>query len=116
MIIPQNKNVCHLIWHLYVDTTVEGSELYCCNAEGDRNSVASQALWRMGWTLLELQAETGIEKRTFHKVLRKDLHLCKIASKWVPHALTKMDMIRSVSFTFLFSKIHIIHTYFCISS
>ena len=34
----------------------------------------------MGWTLLELQAETGIEKRTIHTILREDLQLRKIAS------------------------------------
>jgi hypothetical protein len=40
MMIPQNKNVCQLLWHLYyVDTAVENSELYCYNTEGDRNSV-----------------------------------------------------------------------------
>ena len=32
--IPQNKNVRQLVWHLqYVDTAVEGSELYCHNTE-----------------------------------------------------------------------------------
>jgi hypothetical protein len=30
------------------------------------------------WTLLELQAAIGIEKHIIHKVLREDLHLCKI--------------------------------------
>ena len=38
----------------------------------------------MGWTLLELQAEIGIKKRTIPKVLREDLHLSKTASKWDP--------------------------------
>jgi hypothetical protein len=38
--ISQNKNVHQLVWHLqYVDTSVEGSELYCYNTEDDRNSV-----------------------------------------------------------------------------
>ena len=45
----------------------------------------------MGWTLLELQAETGIEKRTIQKSLREDLDLRKSASKWVPHALTEVE-------------------------
>ena len=45
----------------------------------------------MEWTLLELQAETGIEKRTSHKILSEDLHLRKIASKWLPHALTEVE-------------------------
>ena len=62
MIIPQNKNVCQLVWHLYVDTAVEGSEMYCYNTEGDRNSVISQASFRMGCTLLEFQTKTDIEK------------------------------------------------------
>jgi hypothetical protein len=40
--IPQNKNVRQLVWDLkYVDTAVEGSELYCYNTEGDRNSIVS---------------------------------------------------------------------------
>ena len=46
--ISQNKNVCKLVWHLEnVDIAVEGSELYCYNTEGDRNSVVSQASCRM---------------------------------------------------------------------
>ena len=60
--VSQNKNVRQLVWHLYVDTVVEASELYMHNTEGNRNSVVSQAPCRMEWTLLELQAETGIEK------------------------------------------------------
>jgi hypothetical protein len=38
---------------IVVDTAVEGSELYCYNTEGDRNSAASQALCRMDVTRLE---------------------------------------------------------------
>ena len=34
--IPHYKNVRHLEWHLYVDTAVEGSVLYCYNTEVDR--------------------------------------------------------------------------------
>ena len=49
---------------LVIRSTVEDSELYCYNTEGDRNFVVSQAWCRMGWIMLELQAETGIEKRT----------------------------------------------------
>ena len=56
--MPQNKNVRQLVW--YVDTVVEGSELYSYNTEGDKSSVVSQASCRIGWTLLELQAEAGI--------------------------------------------------------
>jgi hypothetical protein len=44
----------------------------------------------MGWTLLELQAETGIEKQIVVRILRENLHLLKIASKWVPHTLTEV--------------------------
>ena len=36
-----------LVWHLYVDTAVEGSELYCYNTEGNRISVVSKASCRM---------------------------------------------------------------------
>ena len=57
------------------ETAVEGSELYCYNTEGDKNSVVSQASCRMELTLLELQAETGIEIRAIHKILREDLDL-----------------------------------------
>ena len=67
---PHNKNVCQLVWHLwYVYTAVQGSEICNYNTEGDRNSVVSEVSCRMGWTLLELQAETGIEKQTIHKIL-----------------------------------------------
>ena len=42
--IPQNKNVRQLVWHLkFVNTAVEGSELYYYNTEDDSNSVISQA-------------------------------------------------------------------------
>ena len=64
---------------------------YSYNTENDRNSVVSQASCRMVWTLLELQAEIGIEKRTIYKILREDYHLRKIALKWVPHALTEVE-------------------------
>ena len=54
MMIPQNKNVRQLVWHLqYVDTALEGSELYCYNTEGDRISAVSQASCRMDVTRLE---------------------------------------------------------------
>ena len=44
MLIPQNKIVRQIVWQFYyVDTAVEGSELYCYNIEADRNSVVSQA-------------------------------------------------------------------------
>ena len=36
-----------------VDTAVENSELYCCNPEGDRNSVVSQTSYRIDVTRLE---------------------------------------------------------------
>ena len=52
MMIPQNKNVRQVVWHLYVDTAVEDSELYCYNTEDDRNSVLSQASCRMDLTRL----------------------------------------------------------------
>ena len=41
-------------------------------------------------TVLELQAETGIEKRIIHNILGED-HMRKIASKWVPHSLTEVE-------------------------
>ena len=39
-------------------------------------------------SLQELQAHTGIDQATVHKILREDLHIRKISAKWVPHALT----------------------------
>ena len=43
------------------------------------------------WTLQELERASGIEKCTVHRILRNELHLCKIASRWVPHALTDVQ-------------------------
>ena len=42
-------------------------------------------------SLQELQAHTGIDQATVHKILREDLHMRKIAAKWVPHALTEQQ-------------------------
>jgi hypothetical protein len=50
MMIPQNKNVCQLVWLLYINTAVEGSRLYCYNTEGNRNSVVSKVSCRMDVT------------------------------------------------------------------
>ena len=43
------------------------------------------------WSLQELQAHTCIDEATVHKILREDLHMRKIAAKWVPHALTEQQ-------------------------
>ena len=43
------------------------------------------------WSLQELQANTGIDQATVHKILREDLHMRKIAAKWVPYALTEQQ-------------------------
>ena len=65
-----------MVWHLwYVD-----NELYCYNAEGDKNSVFSQASCIIGWKFLELQGKTDIEKRTIDKILGEELELRKITS------------------------------------
>ena len=40
------------------------------------------------WSLQELQAHTGIVQATVYKILQEDLHMRKIAAKWVQHALT----------------------------
>ena len=40
-------------------------------------------------SLQELGADRGIDQATVHKILREDLHMRKIAAKWVPHALTE---------------------------
>ena len=41
------------------------------------------------WSLQELQAHTGVDQATVHKILREDLHMRKIAPEWVPHTLTE---------------------------
>ncbi|PSN46608.1 hypothetical protein C0J52_17801, partial [Blattella germanica] len=43
------------------------------------------------WSLQELATETGIDQATVLTILRHDLHLRKIAAKWVPHALTEQQ-------------------------
>ena len=43
------------------------------------------------WSLQKLQAHTCIDQATVHKILREDLHMRKIAAKWVPHALTEQQ-------------------------
>ena len=43
------------------------------------------------WSLRELQAHTGIDQATVHKILREDLHMRKIAAKCVPNALTEQQ-------------------------
>ena len=43
------------------------------------------------WSQQELQAHTGIDQATVHKILREDLNMRKIAAKWVPHALTEQQ-------------------------
>ena len=42
------------------------------------------------WSLQELQAQTGIDQATVHKISR-DLHMHEIAAKWVTHALTEQQ-------------------------
>ena len=49
------------------------------------------------WYLQELQGHTGIELATVHKILRGDLHMHKIAAKWVPHSLTEQQKSGKVS-------------------
>ena len=43
------------------------------------------------WSLQELQVHIGIDQATVHKILREDLHMRKIAAKWVPHALNEQQ-------------------------
>ena len=45
----------------------------------------------IGDGLYELQTHTGIHQATVHKILQEDLHMYKIAAKWVPHALTEQQ-------------------------
>ena len=90
MMVPQNKTVHQLVWHLYhVDTAVEGSELYCYNREDNRNSVLSQALCRMDVTHLEQHAYINIavlqgrNARECHSVLVK-----AVGNKALPYRTT----------------------------
>ncbi|GFR03793.1 hypothetical protein TNCT_327161 [Trichonephila clavata] len=43
------------------------------------------------WMLLELERVSGIEKRAIHRILRDELHLHKIAARWVLHALMEVQ-------------------------
>ena len=43
------------------------------------------------WSLQESQAQTDTDLETVHKILREDVHMRKIAAKWVPHALTEQQ-------------------------
>ena len=43
------------------------------------------------WSLQELQAHTGIDQATVHKILREDLHIHKTAATCMPHALTEQQ-------------------------
>ena len=40
-------------------------------------------------SLQKLPAQTGIDQATVHKILREDMQIRKIATKWVPNALTE---------------------------
>ena len=99
-----------------LEAAVEGSELYCYKTDGDGISVVSQAQCRMGWTLLQLQAETSVEKRTIHEILRKDfqIFICVKLRRSGCHALTEAEkwtryaICHLLFFSFLF-KIRIIH-------
>ena len=54
------------------------------------------------WSLRELEAYTCIDQATVHKSLREELHMRKLAAKWVPHALTeqqKMVSLRNLSYS-----------------
>ena len=48
-----NDDVHQLLWPFYVGTAVEGSEWFCYNTEGNRNSVVCQPSCRMDVTRLE---------------------------------------------------------------
>ena len=54
-------------------------------------AVIAHCLEDRRWSLQELQAHTGIDQANVHKILRKDLHMRKIAAKWVPYALTEQQ-------------------------
>ena len=42
-------------------------------------------------SLQELQPHTGIDQATVHKMFRENLHMRKIAAKWMPRALTEQN-------------------------
>ena len=62
-----------------VDTAVEDSD-YCYNTEGDRNSLVSQALYRMDVTRLEQRASLKRGGPPRHSSVRKGI---------VPHGFHK---------------------------
>ncbi|GFT63645.1 uncharacterized protein TNCV_870821 [Trichonephila clavipes] len=39
----------------------------------------------------ELEWASGIQECTVQRILRNELHLCKIAARWVPHALSEFQ-------------------------
>ncbi|GFX83822.1 hypothetical protein TNCV_350861 [Trichonephila clavipes] len=43
------------------------------------------------WIQLELERASDIEKCTIHRILCNELHLRKIALRWVPHALMEVQ-------------------------
>ena len=63
------------------------------HTDGARVVIAQCLEYDRRWSLQELQAYTGIDQATVHKILREDLHKYsyKIAAKWVPRALTEQQ-------------------------
>ena len=65
--MPENKDVHHLLGHLYcIDTAVEGNDVHCYNTEGNRNSVVSQASCKMDVTPIEQYAYIKIALKLPH--------------------------------------------------
>ena len=102
--IPQNKNVRQLVWHLYINTAVENSEIYYYNTEGDRNSVVSQVSCGKG---MDTAWVTGIN----HHIKTDQLYDFKgrpSAKNYIEvgttcsHCCRKMDTIWNMSFTSFF--------------
>jgi hypothetical protein len=85
--IPHNKNMRQLVWHLkHIDNAVEGSELYFYNTEGDRILIVSQTSCRMDVTRLEWHAYIKIASPPCDSSLRKDI---------VPHGFHKVTVVFS---------------------
>ena len=61
------------------------------------HAVIAQCLEDDGrWSLQKLQAHTGINQVSVHRILREDLHMRKIAAKWALHALTEQKKMMSL--------------------
>ena len=77
------------VGELLVPTCVETERPRTVHTDVARAVIAQCLEDDRRWSLQELQSLTGIDEATVYKILREDLHMRKIAAKWVPHSLTE---------------------------